>query len=48
VLPAFVGLISKIDRSLGHGAALVKAILWKRPEQTCSKKLTEAELFWRL
>ncbi len=32
VLPAFVGLISQIDRSLGHGAALVKAILRKRPE----------------
>jgi hypothetical protein len=37
VLPAFVGLISQIDRSLGHGAALVKAILRKSPQGTLVK-----------
>jgi hypothetical protein len=37
VLPAFAGLISQIDRSLGHGAALVKAILRKSPEWTLVK-----------
>src|SRR5260370_35620330 len=34
VLPAFGGLISQIDRSLGHGAASVKATLRKSPEWT--------------
>src|SRR5258707_13449811 len=46
VLPAFVGLISQIDRSLGHGAALVKAILKEKSSMDAGQNSSPGRIYF--